>query len=261
MGAGMNLGATPLWLDFLLLFAMMAVAFEIGSRLFRQVRSTDPAEDNSDESYALSGVFGLLALMMAFSFSLALSRYDERRELVVAEANAIGTFASRVTLLDATDGEAVRRLLGQYAQERIAYGQARTAEASAAAYARSEALHGQIGTLIYASLGNRPPDTRGPLILPPYNEAGDIASQRRAAREARLPATVLGLLALYCLAGAAILGYNLGEVRARHRPAALVFFGLLAAAFITVLDLDRPRGGSILVPQTELEREAAKLTG
>lgn len=249
-----------MWLDFLVLLALCVAAFELGRVLGRRLLLRSTGEDaDSSETHALSGVFGLLALLMAFSFGMALDRYEERRALVVAEANALGTFASRVALLPEDDAATVRTILGQYAGARLAFGRAVTDDQAGEAFAQSDAIHGRMGVAIYSSLARGPADPRGPALLQPFNEAGDLAAERLAAREAHLPDAVLFLLCLFCVAGAGMLGYSRAGSPRAHRPASLAFLALLAVAFITVLDLDRPRGGSILVPQQAMERQAALL--
>ena len=80
-----------------------------------------------------------------------------------------------------------------------------------------------------------------------------------AATRARLPARVLDLLALYCLAAAGMLGYTVAAAGGRHRPAAYAMFVLLAFAFATIHDLDRPRSGAILVDQSILADTVRRL--
>lgn len=256
----MVFAGSPLWLDFLLLLAVCVGAFELGRLLGQRMLRRAIADDgDNSETHALSGVFGLLALLMAFSFGMALDRYEERRALVVEEANALGTLASRLALLPDEQAVAVRLELAGYARERLAFGGADTEAKAAEAAARAEAIHARIGAIIYTSLAASPSDPRGPALLQPFNEAGDIATSRLAAREAHLPDAVLLLLCLFCVAGAAMLGYSRAGSPRAHRPASLMFLALLAVAFITVLDLDRPRGGSIQVPQRAMERQGAAL--
>ena len=247
-------------LVFIVLLALCAFAFEAGRALgVRLLRRAGPDGEISSETPALSGVFGLLALLMAFSFGMGLNRYEERRALVVEEANALGTFSSRLALYAEADQVPIRASLGEYAAVRLAFGEATNERDSAAAADQADAIHARIGVQLYTLLASAPPDPRILAVLQPFNAAGDIATQRRASREARLPDAVLLLLCLFCVAGAAMLGYSRsGDPRA-HRPASVVFFALLAIAFVTVLDLDRPRGGSILVPQQPMERQAAAL--
>jgi len=250
----------PLWLVGLLLLAAMLLAREGGLQLHRRLRRLADASEpgSSDESYVMSGVFGLLALLMAFAFSLALDRYEERRALVVAEANAIGTLASRLHLLGADEG-ALHRELSRYAAARASAGRSEDPEQSARLFAKAEGVHDAFGAHLFGALARGPADARTTLLVQAYDSIGDIATERRAARAARLPGGVLALLMLYCVIGAGMLGYTLAGGGGRHRLASGIFFALLAFAFVTILDLDRPRGGAIKVPQIELERVARSL--
>lgn len=252
-------GQMPLWLLIVLLLAAMVAAYEAGMRLHPRLRSRADAtkRDSSDESHSLSGVFGLLALLMAFAFSLALDRYEERRALVTAEANALGTFATRLALLPEADRAPVQRQLEGYARARLAVGLAEDGAAERLAHA--VALHDLLGADLYAALARIPFDARTTLLAQSFDALGDVATERHAARSARLPNAVLALLVLYCVAGAGLLGYTVAASGARHRTSAALFFLLLALAFATVLDLDRPRGGVIMVSQDEMAAAIARL--
>ncbi|MCW1384221.1 hypothetical protein OLX02_15460 [Novosphingobium sp. KCTC 2891] len=241
------------------LFAAMVIAYGLGFTLHDWLRRGGEDSSTTDESYVLSGVFGLLALLMAFAFSLAIGRYETRRELVVAEANAIGTMTSRLALLDEQQRGALTLPLAAYARARAATGRIDNESQWETSARRDTTLCSGFGDLLFATLRSMPPDTRGPVLVQAYNEMCDLATSRHAARKARLPEGVLVLLALYCCAGAAMLGYTLGGTGKRHLIASAMFFALLACAFTTVLDLDRPRGGAIIVPQEELEAVARAL--
>jgi urea transporter len=249
----------PIWVEALALFAAMTLGSVLGNQLNRHLSSRSSGSAERDESYILSGMFGLLALLMAFAFSLAVGRYEERRELVVKEANALGTLASRLALLTSAQQQALRPELAAYAAARAEAGliadDAAWEHASTAASARFDrfAVH------LYAAINATPPDTRGPLLVQALNTAADSATDRHAARQARLPSEVIVLLALFCVAGATVLGYALETAGSRHAIVSVTFFALLALAFATILDLDRPRSGTILVPQEELIRIAAAL--
>ena len=79
-------------------------------------------EDHNQESYLVGSMLGLLALLLAFSFSMALDRYEERRHLVIQEANAIGTAYLRTQLLDEPHRARLSGLLVDYTDNRIALG-------------------------------------------------------------------------------------------------------------------------------------------
>ena len=114
----------PLWLIGATLFAAQVVAREAGSLARRRIagKADSPAEETSDKSLILSGVLGLLVLMIAFTFSLAMNRYETRRDLVVAEANAIGTAEVRVQLLASPQGAELARLLHAHSRTRLQFG-------------------------------------------------------------------------------------------------------------------------------------------
>lgn len=242
------------------LFAAMVAAWWGGRTVFRRAHPVAAARASSDPGYALSGVFGLLALLMAFAFSLAIGRYETRRQLVVDEANAIGTMATRLALLDDAQRQPLARQLAAYARSRAATSLVGTESDWQAEHDQTARACGQFGDALFGVLRAVPPDTRGPMLVQAYNTMCDITTSRHAARKARLPAEVMVLLALFCCAGAAMLGYTDGKERRREALPSLLFFALLAAAFVTILDLDNPRVGAILVPQDELEAVANGLS-
>src|SRR5262249_23862776 len=152
----------------LLLFVVMGLAREFGAwarrREGRVVRNTGSA---TDEGYILSAVLGLLALLVAFSFGMALNRYEARRELVVTEANALGTAYLRIAILD--DPAKLRSLMLQYARARLAYGE--MDRDSSAAERDAERLQPQIWAEAVRQVG---PSRQTPLagfILSPVGDA------------------------------------------------------------------------------------------
>lgn len=250
-----------LWLVVILLCAAMAIAYEAGIKLHSRLRRHADAKKpgSSDESYAMSGTFGLLALLLAFSFGLALSRYEERRNLVTKEANAISTFAARLPLLAPADRIPLRQELAAYATARLEAESGETSDARIPALHSAQVSHDRLSADLYATLARMPADVRTTLLVQALDQMGDVAIERQAAHAAHLPASVLALLSLYCVIGSLMLGYAVAGENARHRAIAWVFFLLLSSAFATVLDLDRPRGGVIVVPQDEMQQVAQQV--
>ena len=251
----------PLWLVGLILFAAMILAYEGGMWLHERIRrrTNEPAATSSDQSHVMAGVFGMLSLLMAFAFSLALDRYEQRRELVITEANAIETLSSRLIMLPQSMQQQLHDQLANYTVTRVTAGLNEDPQRANVLFAKGEAMHDAFGAQLLAGLAQGPADARTTLLVQAFDAIGDVAAERRAARAARLPDPVLLLLVFYCVAGAGMLGYTLERGGGQHRLASNLFFALLVLAFITVLDLDRPRGGAILVPQDELERVSRAL--
>ena len=242
----------------LALLIAMTACWWAGVAVHRRTHQPQAAEPGG-ESYVLSGAFGLLALLMAFAFSLAIGRYEARRLLVVEEANAIGTMSTRLALLDESQRSPLAGPLARYAKARAAAGQQAEDSAWRAAHDQTSQQCAQFGDRLFATLRTMPPDTRGPVLVQAYNAMCDISTARHAARQARLPAEVLVLLAFYCSASAGLLGFTIGKADRRNLISSVLFFALLTAAYITILDLDSPRNGTILVPQEELEAVAKGL--
>jgi hypothetical protein len=246
-----------IWVIVLGLLLVMAVAWELGSRLHARVAATrGEGEEVAEAGQVLGAVLGLLALLVAFTFSLALNRYEARRALVVEEANALGTAYLRTSLLD--QPEHLRGLLRAYASERLAYGLAEGPPQAQAA-ARAEVLQRTVWA--EANLQVRPQRNTviASLVLSPLNESFDLASSRAALLAARIPLTVLIVLWLYAIVAAGVLGYAIGGGPRPHRGASMVMFVLLSLALGLILDLDRPRGGSIRVPQTPMSAAIAAM--
>src|SRR4030095_4387887 len=111
----------PIWLialaTLVLLIGMMFLGALIRRR--RDGRAEGEEEARTHEGYIVSGALGLLALLLGFTFALAVDRFDARRGLVLEEANAIGTTYLRAQLLDEPHRSRLSRLLAGYAQNRL----------------------------------------------------------------------------------------------------------------------------------------------
>jgi hypothetical protein len=232
----------PLWAIGILFFAALLVAREIGYALRR---STRPDVDVKDDAFAMNSVLGLLALLVGFTFSISLGRYDTRRELVVQEANALGTTWLRAHLLDASDREALQDVLRRYVADRIAYADAANTRAETEAYARTEALQVELWDVAMRAVAPFRDTPRASLLVTPVNESIDLAATRQATRQSHIPTRILRMLAIFALISAAMVGYERGG----QRRATTLQFLLLALAVTLVLDLDRPSTGMTIVSQ------------
>jgi hypothetical protein len=239
--------ASP-WLVGLILLAAMLIARELGWAAHRRVTRAPRAgsDHGTAEGHILTGVLGLLALLIAFTFGLGLERYDSRRELVVTEANALSVTYLRTRLLD--DPAPLQGLLRAYARERLAYGE-RWGPAESEVLKRSDALQLRIWEEAVKQARPLSASMVSSLLLEPLNQAFDTAAARKAALETRLPISVLAGLSLYAVVSAGVLGYALAAAGGKHRVASFVLFALLTFSIVLIFDLDHPRTGMIRVPQ------------
>lgn len=242
----------PLWLITLLLFALLVLARELGTWL--RTRRRPPAKQRGDDddghagdgvAFSTTTVLGLLALLIGFTFSLALGRYDERRNLVLKEANALGTTWLRADLLEPADALRVRDVLRRYVDSRVAFANAHNADAEVQANARSVALQNELWTAVVTGTAPFRDTPRASLLVTTTNESIDLASERFAARQDHIPHRILRLLFIFSLLAAGLLGYE----RAQKRSTTTLLLLLFSLAVGLVLDLDLPSTGSVNVPQ------------
>lgn len=244
-----------------LLLAAMIGAHEAGMRVHAWARRRGGGEDaaEGDEGFVLSGVLGLLALLMGFSFSMALSRLEDRRDLMLAETSAIGNLAMLAEGLPPERAAALKTDLAAYAKARLVAAQMADGPERLAAAQQAAGLRLPLAGHIRASLRELPSGPLTVALAGAYDAVEDTAVRRQALSQAHLPARVLWLLAAYATISAAMLGYALAGGGARHRVASTTLYLLIALAFAVILDLDRPRAGAITIDQTPFAEAVAGL--
>jgi hypothetical protein len=246
-----------------LLFAMIAaheLALRVHARLSPVGSGTDDKAPN-DEGFILSGVLGLLALLMGFSFSMALDRLEDRRELMLRETSAVGYLAMLAEGLPPERAGPLQADLRAYAGARLAAAEMADGEQRRAAEERAAALRTPLASKVRAAMRELPAGPLTVALAGAYDAVEDSAVRRQALAQAHLPARVLWLLAVYATISAAMLGYALAAARVRHRVASTTLYLLIALAFGVILDLDRPRAGAIMVDQAPFEEAVVGLSG
>jgi hypothetical protein len=247
----------PLVLIGLVFFASLVLAHELAFLAGRRSKAK-PAVSSETRGYLVSSALALLALLMAFTFSAAHDRFRLRQQLVVDEANAIGTSYLRVQLLDQPWRERLSGELLTYAETRARFGRTRSAEEIAANARETAAIQDAIWRdMEHVVRVNPIPDLNVALLMT-LNETFDLAASARAARDARVPVTVLRSLLLCSVMAAAIVGYTEASERRWTGVLAGVLL-LFTFAFVLILDLDRPTSGRVLVSQAPMQRAIADI--
>lgn len=196
----------------------------------------------------------LLALLLAFTFSAALQRYDDRSQAVVAEANAIGTTYLRAQLLPKGMHDEVQGLLRQYLDARIQEGRINTTDTAEreSPLRQANLMATQLwGHAVRAAEKDGRPVTSG-LFIQSLNELIDAYGTRDASLNRHVPEIVLFLMFATIVMTTATLGYASGSAGHRVTLAAFVLVMLIALVVFLIVDLDRPRRGIIQVSQESL---------
>jgi len=223
------------------MFIAAVAASEIGYLLGKRLRGR---ASNADAFAAIqSAMFPILGLLLAFTFSLALSRFDARRNAVVNEANAISTAVARADVLDPADRRSLHSQLRAYTQVRIQFVEA-ASDQQAQDAATAESLDFQramwaIGTRAASS------DARPQLIsllLQSLNDVVDASALEAAAAEAHIPDAILAILFAIAALTVGVAGFNAG-LRGGRSTAFAMYALVLALVSTAIIDLDRPQTG------------------
>ncbi len=230
------------------MLASAELGYRAGRRMVREV-----SEDSSQVGTIQGAILGLLALLLGFSFAAAAARFIERQDVIVQEANAIGTAYLRADLMDEPDRSEYRKLLRDYAVSRTQLFDAVEADEGVAARTVSESLHPQLWRTAVAGVRKLP--RVDPTILPPLNEVIDLHTTRTTLMRRHLPVPVVVVLCVIAFVAIAAVGYGNGLRGRRHFIMTNTLAILIATVLWISIDLDFPRSGILQIdqrPMTEL---------
>jgi hypothetical protein len=220
----------------------------VGRRIGARRLALDPEGAKSGVGAIDGAVFGLMGLLIAFTFSGGAARYDARRALIVEEANSVGTAWLRLDLLPAGAQPPLRDKFRQYADARLAvFRKVPDMAAVKIELERAGALQNEIWTQAVAACRDSGSSPATMLLLPALNEMFDVATTRTMTAQVHPPAIIYGLLALLVLAGALLAGYGMGVSSARNWFHGFAFVLVITLAIYVILDLEFPRVGLIRV--------------
>ena len=220
---------------------------EFGRRLGARRLASDPEAGTGTIDGA---VFGLMGLLIAFTFSGAAARFDSRRTMIVEEANSIGTAWLRLDLLLGGSQPPLREKFRQYTDARIAaFGKIPDMAAMKAELARAASLQTDIWTQAVTACRDSGSQPATMLLLPALNQMFDVATSRTAGIQMHPPMIIYAMLGLLLLAGSLLAGYGLGLGVGRLR---VWFHGLSFVLAMTltayvILDFEFPRVGIIRI--------------
>lgn len=229
------------------LFMGVLAFLELGRRIGRRRIASGGAE--AGFGAVESAVFGLMGLLIAFTFSGATGRFDDRRHLVREEANAIGTAWLRIDLVPAEAQAKLRDLFRRYLDSRLeTYRKAGQTEMAMAEFARSNALQQDIWTVAVAACRDPGAAPGAPLLLlPALNEMIDITTTRLMATRMHPPGIIFAMLIALTLAGALLAGHAMASHPRWSWMHALALATVMSATVYIIIDIEYPRLGFIRV--------------
>lgn len=230
------------------LFFAVLLFLELGDRLGKKEAAEDPEGARAGVGAIEGALFGLLGLLLAFSFGGATTRFNTRRAQIVDEANAIGTAWLRLDLAPSAEQPELRNAFRAYVDSRLAVyatlpdlaaaqaGLVRSGEMQAALWARSIAVAKQPGG-----------EAVQRALLPSLNEMFDIATTRTRAAFTHTSPVITGFLVAVVLLSALLAGHGMSASKRRRTSHRLLFAFLTATTMYLIFDLEYPRFGLIRV--------------
>jgi hypothetical protein len=240
-------GWIPLWAVFALTLAICIGAAEAGAVLagiaLRKKREKEP---EAPLGTLVGAMLGLLAFILAFTFGMAGSRFDARKQLVLEEANVIGTTYLRAGLLPEKQGLEVRRLLREYAEIRLTAKPGDMKEV----LEKSEQIHDRLWSQAKSVVQEKMDSELRALFVSSLNELIDLHQSRQTVGlEFRLPAWVWLSVQLLAALSMLALGYQTGMAGSRRLLGTPVLALAFSLVIVMIADTDRPEEGLIRVTQ------------
>ena len=243
----MNLMDFPL-LVFAVSLVVLFLAANIGDSL-RDRLSALKDEGREDFSVVLGATLTLLGLLIGFTFSMAVSRYDQRKNYEEEEANAIGTEYVRADLLPAENAGKVRELLRKYVGLRMLFYTTRNQKRIEKINTDTAALQNELWSIVGTVATTHSTPTVA-LAVSGMNDVLNSQGYTQAAWWNRIPIAAWVLMSTIAVCSNFLVGFG---AHATHRRMLVILPIAVSLAFFLISDIDSPRGGVIrVVPQNML---------
>ena len=234
-------------------FLVMVLSVWIGDWLRK--RSNAVAEDQRDDMRTVLGAtLTLLGLLLAFAFSMAINRYDQRKNFEEAEANAIGTEYVRADLLSPESAVRIHGILKKYIDARVSFYKTHNLEKLARIEADTADLHHQLWSAVLLDRANDTPISA--LVVSGMNDVLNSEAYTQAAWWNRIPVAAWALMAAIAIGCNLLIGYEASRTDGRMF---LVIPVAVSIAFFLIADIDSTRKGAILIDPHNLIRLSQSL--
>ena len=244
-------------MNYPLLVFILSFVVMLATALFARARGrVNPLaqEERGDFDVVLGATLTLLGLLIGFTFSMAVSRYDERKKLEEEEANAIGTEYVRIDLLPATEATAVHELLKKYLDQRILFYTTRGPDQIRKINSDTSQLQNELWSALHEVAAHPNPVTA--LYLSGMNDVLNSQGYTQAAWLNRIPISAWVLMLVNAIGCNLLIGYG---ARRTDRRLFVIVPVVVAISFFLIADIDSPRGGAIRVVPENLVSLAESL--
>lgn len=234
----------------ILTFIVLVLAFEGGVLLGKKHRAISEPKDRSPIGTIVAATLGLLAFILAFTFGIAAAKFDERRMLVIDEANAIRTTYLRAEYLPDPYSIEIRNLLKDYVSSRL---ETVNSEKIEQGVKRAEELQDQLWKHTVALAEKNPNSEVVALFIESLNETIEMHAKRvNLGLYVRIPPIIWLALFFVTILAIGSVGYQIGLIQAHYLGISVLLILTFASVIALIADLDRPQEGFIQVSQRSL---------
>lgn len=241
--------AIPIWVIFILTFLIAFFAFKGGVFLGSQYKQNIEQDRLSIHSI-VAAALGLLALLLAFTFGFATSKFDERKNLIVNEANAIRTTYLRANYLAEPYRKNLKSLLEKYVAIRLySIKPGKLIEG----LRKSEELQDELWKQAVAVEEKNPNSVAVGLFIQSLNEIINLHTDRvNLGVQIRIPTVIWAVLYFITILAFGCVGYQIGISQIQYRTVVFMLILTFTSAITLIVDIDRPQEGLIQVSQQSL---------
>jgi hypothetical protein len=245
----------PQWVIGLVTLVLLIFAVEIGYWIGRKVKVEMIQPMKNQILTIQTAILTIFTFLLGFTFAMSLARFDNRKQMVVKESNAIGTALLRSKLLQENQRAKMNDLFEQYVNIEFII----TSRANVSFKERKDQnleikrLQSLMWNEAFAATENNPLSVPAGLFATSINQLIDIKTEREIAISNHVPEIVLLVLLLFAALAIGILGYGNGLAATHVRYPALILCIVITISFILIVDLDRPNRGLIKVSQDSMD--------
>lgn len=234
-------------------FAAIVAASEVGFHLGRKAASRTSDKTKSQLLVVEGGILAVLGLLLGFTMSMAVTRFEVRKVLVLEEANAIGTSYLRTQLLPAPESSEIANLLREYVVVRLHYADVvDNPSLLNATREQAERLQNECWARAVAYAQKDPSPAKAGLLLQSLNQVIDLEAARWMAFQNHVPRTVIYVNCVVVFLATTLVGYAFGLEGRRQVFSTCVLAFAIAIVLAVIIDLDQPRRGFIRGSQQPL---------
>jgi len=230
-------------------FLVFAFSVWFGNTALSRYRTKD-TETSEDLGIIQTATLTLLALIIGFTFSMAIDRHDQRETLEESEANAIETEYLRADLLPSTTASATKALLKQYLDQRIFFYSSQSYPEVREEHLKSDKTKQALWNEILPIARTTPTNIMA-LVVSGMNDVFNSQGFVQASWWARIPATAWILMAAIAICANLIVGFGARNFK-KNLALFMIFPFVIAISFFLIADIDSPRAGVIRIEPRNL---------